>query len=289
MKKLFILSLLLLLPFISFHLDVQASQSYTEIEDFTFTYLTNNEIVPSLYYNQEKQYYDLFLTYNGSTTRYFPLLETIWDSTRHFDVYSNNVSLKYMLIDVYYGNSLVRSYYVDIYNYYVMLTISPSGDLEEWDLLINSNAYYYGYFETNLYLEMITIRFIGQQTDIEQYYAGYNDGYDTGIDSGYQYGYDAGPIQGYQDGLNSGQNALDTDTYNQAYDSGYNTGYNEGVDYATDNNISILSVISLFFGVILSLFTWIAEIQILNISIATIIGSLAVGLVLIWVLKLIRG
>jgi hypothetical protein len=289
MKKLFILSLLLLLPLISFHLDVQASQSYTEIEDFTFTYLTNNEIVPSLYYNQEKQYYDLFLTYNGSTTRYFPLLETIWNSTRQFDVYSNNVSLKYMLIDVYYGNSLVRSYYVDIYNYYVMLTISPSGGLEEWDLLINSNAYYQGYFETELYLEMITIRFIGQQTDIEQYYAGYNDGYDTGIDSGYEYGYDAGQIQGYQDGLNSGQNTLNTDTYNQAYDSGYNTGYNEGVDYATDNNISILSVISLFFGVILSLFTWIAEIQILNISIATIIGSLAVGLVLIWVLKLIRG
>lgn len=101
----------------------------------------------------------------------------------------------------------------------------------------------------------------------------YNQGYDIGEDFGYNDGYNDGLIEGEYNG----------------YIDGYDVGYNEGMDYAATNNITLLSVFQLIIGVVMSMLGFIINIELFGISIASVLGTLAIGIGIIWTLKLIRG
>jgi hypothetical protein len=85
-------------------------------------------------------------------------------------------------------------------------------------------------------------------------------------------------------------NNINLDTFfTDGYDSGYSVGFNEGRDDAIDNNFTLMGLIELMIGVVLSMVGWIINIEIFNISIIGILSTLAVGIGIIWLLKLIRG
>jgi hypothetical protein len=102
---------------------------------------------------------------------------------------------------------------------------------------------------------------------------GYIEGYNDGVADGYDDGYDDG-LYDYHTGNSYGQ---------------YDYTLSEPYDQATQANISLLSVFSLVIGVVMSMLGFIINIEMFGISIASILGTLAIGVSIIWLLKLIRG
>ena len=109
--------------------------------------------------------------------------------------------------------------------------------------------------------------------------------YDQGYDDGYDDGYDSGNLQGYSDGYDEGLFDYHTGNYYGDYDYTLSEPYNQ----ATQANISLLSVFSLIIGVVMSMLGFIINIEMFGISIASVLGTLAIGVSIIWLLKLIRG
>lgn len=107
--------------------------------------------------------------------------------------------------------------------------------------------------------------------------AGYNDGYSTG--------YDDGNLDGYNDGYDEGLFDYHTGNYYGEYDYTLSEPY----DQATQANISLLNIFSMIIGVAMSMLGFIINIDIFGISIASILGTLAIGVSIVWLLKLIRG
>jgi hypothetical protein len=100
---------------------------------------------------------------------------------------------------------------------------------------------------------------------------------DIDLTTFYNEGYSDAYFDGYDDGYEEG-NLL-----------GYNQGFNEGRDDAIDNNFTLMGLIELIIGVVLSMVGWIINIEIFNISIIGILSTLAVGIGIIWLLKILRG
>lgn len=117
------------------------------------------------------------------------------------------------------------------------------------------------------------------------YDEGYNNGNTDGYVSGYNNGYDVGNLQGYNDGYDDGLFDYHTGNYYGPYDYTLSEPY----DQATQANISLLNVFSMIIGVVMSMLGFIINIEIFNISIAGILGTLFIGVSFIWMLKLIRG
>lgn len=105
--------------------------------------------------------------------------------------------------------------------------------------------------------------------------------YDLPIGDLWSYAWTAGNDSGYNNGFTEGQS--------QGLIEGYNTGYNEGVDYAVQENISILSLFELIFGVVINMLTFIITIDIFGISILSLISVLSLFVGVVWILKMIRG
>jgi hypothetical protein len=101
----------------------------------------------------------------------------------------------------------------------------------------------------------------------------------------YTAGYEEGNLQGYSDGYDEGLFDYHTGNYYGQYDYTLSEPY----DQATQANISLLSVFSLIIGVVMSMLGFIINIEMFGISIASILGTLAIGVSIIWLLKLIRG
>lgn len=109
----------------------------------------------------------------------------------------------------------------------------------------------------------------------------------------WNYAYTAGTVQGYEDGYYEGQSDYHYGNFYSIYDfmesDAYITGYNEGMDYAATNNITLLSLFQLIIGVAMSMLGFIINIELFGISIASVLGTLSIGIAIIWTLKLIRG
>jgi len=113
------------------------------------------------------------------------------------------------------------------------------------------------------------------------YFALYNNiDLDTFYNQGLGVGYGNG-LEDYHDGFYNYLDPLEGVPYN--------TGYNEGLDYAVQNNISILSIFELIFGVALNMLTFIITIDVFGISILSIISVLSLMIGAVWILKMIRG
>jgi hypothetical protein len=69
----------------------------------------------------------------------------------------------------------------------------------------------------------------------------------------------------------------------------YNQGFNEGRDDAIDNNFTLMGLVELIIGVVLSMVGWIINIEVFEISIIGILSTLAIGISFIWLLKILRG
>lgn len=119
----------------------------------------------------------------------------------------------------------------------------------------------------------------------------YNQGYEQGEDVGYLDGYNDGLVEGYYDGNNAYHQGIYEFDYltGVPYLEGLETGYNNGVDYAVQENISILSIFELIFGVALNMLTFIITIDIFGISILSLISVLSLFVGVVWILKMIRG
>jgi hypothetical protein len=96
-------------------------------------------------------------------------------------------------------------------------------------------------------------------------------------------------LDGSQDGYIEGYNDGVEDGYDDGFIIGEQQGFNEGRDDAIDNNFTLMGLIELIIGVVLSMVGWIINIEIFNISIIGILSTLAVGIGLIWLLKILRG
>jgi hypothetical protein len=200
---------------------------------------------------------ELFL-HNGSSAEYFVSANVINDNDWYYEygrvqnTNNNNAFWIYNTLSSDWDNSVVLFALQDVI--LINLTYLNIENLADTEIAYWYNVYYA--LKRNINIDWF-----------------YNDGNNDGYDSGYDSGYDAGLIVGYDNGLVDG----------------LETGYNNGVDYAVQNNISILSIFELIFGVALNMITFIITIDIFGISILSIISVLSLMVGAVWILKMVRG
>ena len=125
---------------------------------------------------------------------------------------------------------------------------------------------------------------------------GYNNGYDAGHDTGYDIGYEAGQLSLGSD--ENGDGYLD-EPYNAGYDAGtkdsesYSVGFEDGKDWQHNYDLSTGAVsdfVTDVGGSIISAFLYTgSNIQILGISLLSILGIIVVGIFAFWVFRKVKG
>ena len=125
---------------------------------------------------------------------------------------------------------------------------------------------------------------------------GYDNGYEAGHDVGYDIGYEAGQLSLGED--EDGDGYLD-EPYNAGYDAGtknseaYNVGFEDGKDWQHNYDLSTGAVsdfVTDVGGSIISAFLYTgSNIQILGISLLSIIGIIVVGIFAFWVFRKVKG
>ena len=187
----------------------------------------------------------------------------------------DNIDYSYIRIDPVIGSRLIIKDYIRINLSIHGLNLLTTDELDYYHTIYKllSN----GIDPTTLYADY--------------YNEGYNDGYDDGETYGYTDGYNDGLVEGYFDGNAAYHQGIYEYDYltGVPYLEGLETGYNNGVDYAVQENISILSIFELIFGVALNMLTFIITIDIFGISILSLISVLSLFVGVVWILKMIRG
>lgn len=198
-----------------------------------------------------------------------------------------------------------------IYDYYGQRTLDDQGHIiQDGDYEIRSNSpqwkylklgwlefdIYNYYYEFELILGTNQLTLYWNDTNDPAYMASNNNTIDIVINGNLSYmdlriynsdyasqlGYVDGYTQGEQDGYSRG--------LEEGQEIGETIGFNEGTAYMATNNISLLSIFQLMIGVVLSLFGFIINIEILGgISLAALFGTAFGIVVIVWILKSVRG
>ena len=125
---------------------------------------------------------------------------------------------------------------------------------------------------------------------------GYDNGYEVGHDTGYDIGYEAGQLSLGSD--ENGDGYLD-EPYNAGYDAGtknsesYSVGFEDGKEWQHNYDLSTGAVsdfVTDVGGSIISAFLYTgSNIQILGISLLSILGIIVVGIFAFWVYRKVKG
>ena len=138
----------------------------------------------------------------------------------------------------------------------------------------------------------------------EYYNQGYNDGYEAGQEAGYNEGYTAGETAGQEAGYNQGYTEGESAGYESGYDEGYQAGieqgtgsYNEGYQAGfadgtingQDFNDAFNTFFYSFFDGLSGFFAPILSLGVGNLTIGSIVGVIGFVVILVLIIRLIRG
>ena len=137
---------------------------------------------------------------------------------------------------------------------------------------------------------------------------GYKDGYEAGETAGeatgYQNGYTAGETAGYQNGYTAGETAGQEAGYNTGYEAGYNkgleagsgdynagfqAGYNAGKIDGQDFNDAFNTFFYSFFDGLSGFFSPLLSLGVGNLTIGSIVGLIGVVILVVFMIKLVKG
>jgi hypothetical protein len=169
----------------------------------------------------------------------------------------------------------------EVRNVYSTKTIYYLTDTPIYDTHLDQTLYYYNLENINIDL----LNYYFAVWILNTFDLAIGDLWSYAYNAGFSNGYDQGNLQGYSDGYDEGLYDYHTGNYYGDYDYTLSEPY----DQATQANISLLSVFSLVIGVVMSMLGFIINIEMFGISIASVLGTLAIGVSIVWLLKLIRG
>lgn len=227
-----------------------------------------------LYFETSQYNYPYIYLSNGTTKNYFSSTNIyFWtysiDITNSTNLTYFNIRGKSQLTDSGIKNYLGTLNSTDLY---IQLRASSTGNTSS---TFNADDFYIiDITSTGLQLSQRRLEFLFHvYKTLYERELSYDDGYDDGNLNGYDDGYDDGLFD-YHTGNNYGQ---------------YDYTNSEPYDQATQANVSVLNIFSLIIGVVMSMIGFIINIEIFDISIASVLGTLAIGVSIVWLLKLIRG